>query len=141
VDGVNTWAKSKWFADLVSSMREALGDALSMIEDDACRLKTDLFLRGCNPASQPQTLSGREIVTKLVKAMIRDRLKGQDLAVYEEVYSYLPSLKRIHKELFSPELYKNVKIPPTPPVIDDARIPAEKFWEEIKNQVCVIRAD
>jgi len=141
VDCVNTWMESSWFAGFFSNMREAVGDALSVIEDQACRLNCDMFLRDANLHSQPQTLSGRELVTELGKAMTRDRLRGENLALYEVVYSYLPSLRRIHDALFSRELHQNVKIPPTPPVIFDARIPAKAFWDEINNQVFVIRVD
>lgn len=122
-------------------MKEAEGDALSLIEDHACRLQTDMFLLACNLHSQPQTLSGRELVTELGKAMTRDRLQGRDLAVYEGIYSYLPSLRQIRDALFSPALDEHVKIPPMPPVIIDTRIPLKEFWEEINKQVFIIQVD
>lgn len=118
-----------------------MGEALSLIEDHTRRLQTDMFLRDRRLHPQPQTLSERELVTELGKAMTRDRLQGQDLSVYDEVYSYLPPLRQIREALFSPALHEYVKIPPTPAVIVDGRIPPKDFWDEINKQVFVIKVD
>jgi len=138
---MNTWTNSAWFVDLVSSIREAIGDALSEIEEGSCRPRTEMFVQRNGLHAQPQTLSDRVLVTELGKAMTRDRLEGRDLTVYDELYSILPSTRRIRESLFSSALYQNVKIPPPPPVITDGRIPAKDFWDEINEQVFVIRVD
>ena len=73
--------------------------------------------------------------------MTRDRLEGRDLAVYEGVYPFLPAMRRIREALFSRDLHQHVRIPPTPPVIVDGRIPAIEFWNEVNRQVFVISVD
>ena len=70
---MNTWTESLWFVDLVSRIREAEGEALSLIEDYTRRFQTDTFLLDHRLHTEPQTLSGRKLVTELVKAMTRDR--------------------------------------------------------------------
>src|SRR6266511_4112018 len=109
---MSTWMKNSWFTDLVSRIREAIGDALSLIENPACRLRTDMLLRCCNLHKQPETLSGMELVTELAKVMTRDRLRGQELAVYEEIYACLPPFRRVRDALSSSALHQHVKIPP-----------------------------
>lgn len=122
-------------------MKEALSDALSQIEDPICRLQTDIFLRDNGLLRQPESLSGKELVVELGKAMTRDRLLHGDLVVYEGVYSCLPSLRRIRDALFSPGIHEHVNISPTRAVIIDARIPVKRFLNEVNEQVFVIRGD
>ena len=138
---MSIWIEAEWFRNVASTMREAVADALSLIEDPACRLQTDAFLRAAGLHKHPETLPGRQLVTELGKAMTRDRLQGQTLAVYEGLYLYLPPLRQIHDALSSTVLHENVAIPPTPPVIVDARIPAKDFWETINEQVFIIPVD
>jgi hypothetical protein len=141
IDDMKPWTKSAWFVDLVSHMREAIGDALSEIEDGSCRPRIDMFLQDNSLHAQPQTLTDRVLVTELGKAMTRDRIQGQDLRLYDGLYCLLPSMRRIRESLFSSTLHQHVKIPPTPPVITDGRIPANDFLNEINEQVFIIRVD
>jgi hypothetical protein len=136
-----TWTKEAWFKDFISSVREAISDALSEIEDGANRVKTNIFLQGSGLLKQPQTFSNKEIVTELGKAMTRDRLGGLNLTVYENLYPILPAMRRFREALFSQKLYECVQIPPTPSVIVDGRVPALEFFKELNQQVFVIPVD
>jgi hypothetical protein len=135
---MQTWIKSSWYIDFVSTMREAISDGLLQIEERSCRLQTDVFLQSNELHEHPQSLSEKEIITELGKAMTRDRLEGRDLTVYEGVYPFLPAMRQIKDTISSPELHRHIRIPPTPMVMDDRRTPANEFWNETNRQVFVI---
>jgi len=138
---MNTWFQTLWFEKLVSAMRIALADSLSLIENTMCRLQIDVFVRDSRLQEQPESLSGKTLVIELAKAMARDRVEGRGLGVYEGLYSYLPPLRQIRDALFTAEVHQNVQIPPAPCSIFDGRIPVKEFWESINKQVFIITVD
>jgi hypothetical protein len=135
---MDTWKKSAWFAAMVSTMRDAIANALTEIDEASTRIYVNEVLRGLGMHKTPQDLSAQELVTELGKAMTRNRIGGQSLAIFNDVCSYLPSLTRIRDALAARELYDTFAIPPIPPVLTDGRVPAKKFLDEINEQVFVI---
>jgi hypothetical protein len=138
---MSTWKKSEWFEKIVSEIREAVADAFAKIEEGACRLQLNYWLESSGFHKNPQELPDREVVTELGKLMTKMRLEGGDVGVFDGAYRYLPSLKRIEKALLSSVLYENVRIPPTPPVMQDARIDAREFYNALVEQVFLVEVD
>ncbi len=139
---MSNWIKSSWFGELVSTIRDAVGEAQGLLDDDtACRAQTDAILRATGICKEPEMLTAKTLATELAKVITRTRLQGEDPGVFDSVYPYLPPLRKIQEALQSPELHKHVRIPPTPPVIQDPRIDPKEFWRVLNEQAFFIPVD